>query len=699
MVTRDFLGLVGVRPSLGRTLVGSDFEPGRGHVALLSHSLWRARFASASDVVGRSIVVDDTPYTVVGVLPSTFRSLDELQTGTPARADGRLGVLAPLVGELWYLTSRSSSSGRTQYILARLGDPRMLAAARSEVAAIARPLLAEAGAGLPGTVSYTLAPIGAMLNQGVAERMALLGAAVAVLLLLACANAALLMLERRESRRRQFQIQVALGATGTQFLAEAVVEGVLLGAPAGLLGAAIAWAGVAFVRAAGAAALTGLASAQLTWRLVLFALAVSLTTATLASLVSCLRLLWAEGLLSQPARGVSRTSPRAGFLPSSIVVVQIGLSVGLVVVGAMLSRDFARQAAADVGYRAKGVLTFQVAPSPGRHPDGGTQFFERLLERFRETRGVLGATLVYPGAERTELLSVRVEGEAVDLPGYRAVGDGYFALLGIPIVAGRAFTGADIGSGDAVAIVNEAFARRFWGEAPSALGRRMRIGSFGVGKPVTVVGVARDVPDQWMTFRPEMYLTHTWVSRARAKRMPEMSLLLRAADGEPLGLAPMARRVVSEVDVQQPVYGVRRLEDVVGFSLVRTRLLLVVMRAFSWVATLLAAAGVYVMLAFAVARRTREFGIRLALGASRRDVLQHVLGRALALVGKGIALTLPVTFSAIWLFAAQLFGVTESDPTTCLRAVGSIGLAALLASAVPAWRAVRVDPSIALRHE
>jgi predicted permease len=551
--------------------------------------------------------------------------------------------------------------------------------------------------------SYTLTPLTTALSRGVLERVALLGAAVVILLLVACANAALLMLERGESRRREMEIRAALGATATRLAGEALVEAGLLGALAGLLGVAIAWGAIGATRTIGGAVLTGLGSVQIGWPVVVFALAVSLGAALFAGLAPCVRLLRTDGAPWLPAPLASRPPSMPGPLPSSFIVAQVGLSVGLVVVGGMLAKDFSRLAAADVGYQTRGVLSAQVALSRVRHSDGGRQFFDRLLGRLRDVPGVQAAALVYPvpGAPIAGAVGGRVEGYGDEVLPWRVVSPSVFSLLRIPILAGRPFTEADAQRAEPVVVVSNAFAERYWGAAKSALGRHISIGSNSsetpVGSPLTIVGVTRDILDASMRSSPEIYITYTWA--AQSLSFPEMSLLVRGARADLPSLGARLARVAQEIDPYQPLYNVRALEDLVAVALVRSRLLLVLVGVFSAIATLLAAVGVYVVLAFAVTRRTREFGIRLALGATRREVLQLVLGRTFRLVAKGVILTVPLTFCAIWLFAAQLFGVTDTDPMTCAWAVGLVVAAAVIASVVPAWRATRIDPTVALRQE
>ena len=511
------------------------------------------------------------------------------------------------------------------------------------------------------------------------------------------------MLERGESRRRELEIRTALGATAARLAGEGLVEAGLLGATAGFLGVAIALGAVGATRAIGGAALTGLASARVSWPVVGFALAVSLGAALLAGLLPCVRLLRTDVARWLPTEGSARPPSLSGSLPSSIVVAQIGLSVGLIVVGGMLARDFSRLAAVDVGYQAKGVLSAQVALSPVRHPDGGRQFLGSLLERLRGAPGVQAAALVHPvpGALVVGGFSGRVEGFGDEHLEYRVVSASFFSLLRIPIVAGRSFTDAEVTRADPVVVVTNAFAEKYWGAARSALGRHIGLGWNPAGTPsgeqLAIVGVARDFRDAYMRFPPEMYMTYT--RAARGHPLPEMSLLVRGTEGDLPSLRARLARAIEEVDPNQPLYNVRALEDLVTVALVRTRLLLFLVGVFSALATLLAAVGIYVVLAFAVIRRTQELGIRLALGATRRDVLRLVLGRTSRLVAKGVVLTVPVTFCAIWLFAAQLFGVTDTDPMTCVWAVGLIAAVAVIASIVPAWRATRIDPTVALRQE
>jgi putative ABC transport system permease protein len=699
-VTREFLPLTGARPFPGRGFLEAEFQAGTSHVALLTHSVWQRRFAGAADAVGRTVVVDDTPYTVVGVLPPDFRSFDELQTGLPTWFDNSLGVLVPLRGDPTLSSRSGSSATSTLRVLGRLRQGRMLEAVRKELAVLSAGLRWPPG---PMSPTYTLTPLAAALTPGVPQRLALLAAAVAVLLLVACANGALLMVQRREGRRREMEIRAALGATPRQLASEAIVEALLLGVSACGVGLAIAWTVIRVTRANGGAALTGLAAVQVGWAVVGFSVAASLGAALGAGLAPCVELLRNDAASWWPASWAPHPSSRPGSLPTSIVVSQVGLSVGLIVVGAMLARDFSRLAAVDIGYEADGVLMGQVALSPGRHPDRGRQFFDHFLDRLREQPSVEGAALIFPapGMPMAGATSGRVEGYGDEAIPYRVVSPSYFSLLRIPILVGREFTDADARRAEPVVLVNSTFAERYWGSAKAAIGRQIFMGwnpKGTPGPPVTIIGVMRDVASPWGGRAVhEMYVTYA--KAAQWGHLQEMALLVRAADGDLARLRVRLAQSVREIDPYQPLFNVRVLADVVKASLARTRLLLTLVAAFSALATLLAAVGVYVVLAFAVTRRTREFGIRLALGAPRQGVLLQVLGGTLRLVAKGVALTVPLTYGAVWLLAAQLFGVTDTDPMTCVWAIGIIAAAALVASLAPAWRATRVDPIVALRQE
>lgn len=504
-ITGDFLPLTGVRPSLGRGFLAAEFQPGHNAVALLTQSLWQRRFGGAPDAIGRTINIDDAPYTIVGVLPADFRSIDELETGAPTWEDDGLGVLVPLAVDPKLRSGDSSSSTTTVRILGRLRQPRMLEAARDEVRFLGRRFSGPSG---PVTPSYTLTPMVAALSEGVPERMALLAAAVAVLLLVACANAALLMLERGESRRRELEIRAALGATAARLAGEGLVEASLLGASAGVIGVAVAWGAVGVMRTAGGAALSGLASTRVSWPVVGFALAVSLGTALLAGLLPSVKLLRTDVARWLPSQGPPRPPSLPGSLPSSTVVAQVGLSVGLIVVGGMLARDFSRLAAVDVGYQTKGVLSAEVAVSPVRHPDGGRQFLGSLLERVRSLPGVQAAALVHPvpGGPSVGALAARVEGFGDETLQFRIASASFFSLLRVPILAGRSFTDAEVEHSEPVVVVTNAFAERYWGSARAALGRHIAIGRNSAGTPsgwqLTIVGVARDFRDTWMRYPP-----------------------------------------------------------------------------------------------------------------------------------------------------------------------------------------------------
>lgn len=701
-VTPTFLSVVGVRPSVGRGFADTDFQAGNHRVAILSHALWRSRFGADRGVVGRTVLVNSSVYTIIGVLPATFGTIDELQTGTPAAwLDARLGLLVPIVDNPWRVDSRTTTGVDPRMrAIVRLADARSLNAARSEVEALGRRVDWPGGADV--RISYTLRSVIGALNQDVQARVVLLGAAAGVLVLLSCATAALLMLERRESRKRELAIRAALGATRAQLIAEAGVEAVSLGMAAGVVALWCAWLGIAVVRSVGGAGVAGLGSVELGWRAGLFALSLSAGTALVASVGASLTLLRSGAVPWVPLGGVAG-DVRGRSAPSRIVVAQIGLSVGLVITAGMLARDFARLASVDLGFLPKGVLTARVAVSRQRHPDGGRQFFEGLLQRLPDVQGVEDVAIAWPPPGIRHFMSCGIEGARGHLCVRRIVSRSYFSLLGIPMLAGRTFTEAEVQGAEQVAVVNSTLAEKYWGSAGSALGEQIRVGQHrdddASGMLLTIVGVARDAADDYWPIKPQVYLTYSRAAGYYSSGPMQMSFVLRLAGPRLPGLERRLKRVVDEADPYSPLYGVRPVEDLVGAHLVPTRLLLTVVGAFSALATLLAAAGVYVVLAFAVTRRTREFGVRVALGASRRQVLQLVLGHTLGLVGKGVLLTLPVTFSAIWLTAAQFFGVTDTNPRTCLWAILVILATALLASAAPVWRAVRVDPSIALRQE
>lgn len=702
-VTRGFLMLLGVQPFRGRGFSDPDFRPEENRVALLTHALWQRRFGGNPEAVGRTILLNDQPHLIVGVLPPDFRSLRELETGVPTWFQGALGVLVPLVGDPTSTTSADSSGAHSLRLLARLSNPRRLDAARRELSLLsARFSRTHRGV----TTRFALTPLSEALAQGVPERLALLAAAVVILLLVACANVALLLLQRRECRRREIEIRAALGATPRRLAAEGLLEAGLLGVLSSGLGLAMAWGALNATRAVGGAALTGLASVRIHWSVVGVAVTMSLGAAVLAGLVPFGHLLRDD--LGYSWLRAPRTSqrPPASEPPSWIVVAQVGLSVALVVVTVTLATDFAHRAPVDLGYQPEGVLSVAVAVSRAHRPDGGRQFYEGFLSRLHDLPGVQSAAVVSPGLG-IPVLGVfmgRVDGFGDEMLAYRVASRSLFPLLRVPVLAGRRLTEAEEHGAEPLVVVNNAFAQRYWGSARAALGRLIRIGITPMGgapgPPVTVVGVVRDMAEAFRQAGPEIFVSPAWTLRTLPKTgLREAMLLVKAESGDMRGLAARVAQLAQEVDPSQPIFNVRPLKDLVEVGVARTRFLLLLVGAFSVFATFLAAVGVYVVLAFSVARRTHEFGVRLALGAPRRDVLLRVLARAVALVAKGAALTLPLTYCTMWLLAAQLLGVTETDPMTCAWAVAFILAAALLASVAPAWRAVRVDPTVALRQE
>ena len=694
--TSRFLTMTGTTPVVGRRFLPAEYDLDHEPVALIAHSLWQRRFGGDENVVGRTITIDDLSFTIVGVLPRDFQGIDELETGIPAWSSTSLGVLIPLRGAPLVGVPSTSETYSLQ-ILVRLSDKTTLEAARHKLAAISSQLSPVSGLSRLRDLNYTLTPLPEAIREHAPEHLGLVAGAVAVLLLAACANAALLMLQRRETRRHELEVRTALGASPGQLVGEAIAESTLLGVSAAVLGLGLSWGTMKVAIGTGGAIVTGLASARIDGPVTAFAVVASILTALLAGTLPCARLLrdkGADSWLRSPSSSHPASMP--GSLPSWLAVVQVSLSVSLIIIGGILARDFARAAGADMGYSADRVVAADVALNITNRGDAGRRYLESLVRGASQMPGVEGAAIVAPclGSPVVAVQNGTVEGFGEEFLTYRVVSPSLFAMIDVPLVAGRLVSEAELRGAEPVALVNESFARRYWGSARAALGRSIRS-----SETLSIVGVARDLADVWFQVSPEFYVTPTWELRTN-KRWSQLTLFVKASATGSLGrLGGRLTDLAREVNPYQPLFGVRSLKDHVRLRLARSRLIVVLVGTFSALATLMAGVGLYVILAFTVSRRTREFGIRRALGATPQDVLRQVLRGTIGMVVRGVGVTVPLTFGGMWLFAAALLGVTDTDPNTCLWAVAVILAVALLATLVPAWRALRVDPTVALRQE
>ncbi len=694
-VSAEFFGVLGAQPLVGRGFRPDESAPGAPRVAVLSEALWRERYEADPGVVGRAITLDGQPTTVVGVMPT------------------RVGITGDRE-RLWVpLEHRQDEAERgSNYlsVVGRLARGVTLDVARRELDAIGRQLErahpdvdAEA---VPRVVPFrdTLVPPELTVMFG-----AMFGA-VGFVLLIACANVASLLLARASGRSRELAVRAALGAPRGRVVRLVVLEGVLVAAAGGVFGLFVARAGLAAMLGAVPAVYPAWITFAIDARVVAYALLLAFGAGTLLGLVPALRATRPSlaPTLRDGGRGAAGAGADGRRLRGGLVTVQLALTVVLLAGAGLLVKSVLQLQAADPGFDPRGVLAVHVFAPGARYERAAARraLVARTRERLAAVPGVAAVATAgsapLSGGDPTGTFVA--EGQPVP-PGRepsaheRAVGDGYFALLRYPLVAGREFSAAEAAdSGAAVVVVNEALARRAWPDAgarmPDVLGRRL---SFARGADTlwrTVVGVARGAQIVGLERRPESVI---FLPQAvTVDRNP--TFLLRTA-GDPGALAPAVRAALRDMDPTLAVLDLQTMSTVVRQSLWRARLFGRTFGAFAVAALVLALVGVYGVVAYTVAERTRELGVRLALGAQPRDVYRAVLGGSARLAALGLGAGAALALALTQVLASALPNVSPRDPAVLLGVVASLAAATLVASWVPARRATRLDPVASLRAD
>ena len=705
----NFFSLLGVRPLLGRTWAPGEDRAGKDQVAILSYGLWRSRFAGDPDVIGHTVALNSKKYVIVGVMPPSFRFPARTELWFPQDMDPK--TLGPH-GSHW-----ASAIGR-------LKPGVTVAAAQADLALIAAQLEKR----LPGSnykVGAAVVPLHDDLVGESRDSLIMMLSAVGLLLLIACANIANLLLSRAVARQKEMAIRSALGAARKRLVGQLLTESVLLGVSGGAVGLGLAWAIIAMFSATKSFALPQFSAIQLNGAVLVFAFALSIATGILFGVVPALQtsrpdvheeLKGGAGSLISPGR--SRR-----FASNALVVGEIALSLLLLVCAGLLLEDFVRLRALDIGVRPDGVWTAAIRLPDNQYKtqQDTYRFAQALLNRAQRIHGVDAAAL----SNRLPLEGgsngyVKVRGRVTQnmsgpLVETHAVSPDYFRAMGIKILKGRVFTDADVQevlqldqqqerifkdgakpSPDVTnamifpAIINEAMAREFWpNENP--VGALFSFGSDN-GPWKQVIGVVNDVRQWGLTKKaqPEAYDAFDGDGRL---------LLVLHTSMDPASVTPDVRRTLAEVDSSLPLFSVRTMDDVIAEHAQGQQFLSVLVGSFAGIALILAAVGIYGVLSYAVTQRTREIGIRMSLGASRSQVLQQVLKEGMRLALFGFAAGLAGAYAASKVMASLLHEVKPGDPTILFGTALLLAAVALAACYVPARRAARLDPMVALRYE
>jgi predicted permease len=688
VVSANFLPVLGVAPRLGRAFSEAEDKPGSPKTVILTHAFWSRVFSEDPAIVGKTITLEGAPYTVVGVMGSAF-----------AFPGGKVDVLAPLPMLGNFLVRREV---HLLNVIARLRDGVPVDAAYRELDGIAAQLREEhprenAGFGV------TVVPLRTAILGDVRRPILLLFSAVCAVLLIGCANVANLMLGRAGSRRQELAVRVAMGAEPGVIARQLLTESALIAVVAGAIGSVLAVAGTRALSRIVPPSIGRIADVQLDGRVFAFTLVASITAALLCGLAPALSSARgaAHPALQESTRGM-RTRRRRRF-QSGLVVGELALSLVLVVSAGLLINSFMRLAQLNPGFRTDHLVKVKVSlPSPAYgNPIARGQFQDALLARARELPGVrsIGAVSRFPLHDNNITTKVLVEGADpatadprgdVDL---RSAAGDYFAAMGIPVIAGRAFTTSertDSGS-TPVAIVNRAASRLLFGDQP-AVGRRVSLGGQANGPFFEVVGVVGDIHDASLRDqpRPQIYTS-------AQQTMPGTLSYVARVEGATVPALTGLREAVKALDPRLPIYDVQTIDDVMTGASLSDRFTTTLLAGFSMLALLLAALGTYGVIAQSVSERTREIGLRIALGAQSAGVLRMVLREGLVLLG----VALPLALAGIWVASntlrSLLFGVTPADPITVSVALLTLAGATLVACYLPARRAARVDPMVAMR--
>jgi putative ABC transport system permease protein len=685
LATAPFFSLLGVRPVTGRLFLPEEDRPGGPPVVILSEPLWKRRYGGDPSVVGKGVILDGTTYTVVGVLPASFVVPDAFKTDYA----------------LWLPLAESDTGAgpfRPVRVIGRLRRGTSLEASRAELNTI---LQSTRAGGPQGWVKgVAISPWQEQIIERSRLSLLLFLGAVGFLLLIACTNVANLLLSRAATRQKEVTVRLTVGAGRSRIVRQLLTESALLALLGGLLGLVLAHWGKDLLVAFISPNLPALEPIVLDYRVLGFSLALAAVTGLAFGMVPALQAskVSLNEVLKEAGRSTSES--RSGLLFRNVLTMgETALAMVLLVGAGLLFRSFLQVRGIDMGFKSQNILsmTIDLTPSQYTTPKVQAAFFEQVMERIKGLEGVqaVAGSSCPPLGNRTTSVTteLKVEGQAVDVPDAysTAVSPDYFRTMGIPLVQGRYFTEADRETSPSVAVVDESFARRY---CPGGKCLGGRIGSWLRQKDMlTIVGVARNARDRAETEpTPKIYIPFSQAGE------PYMTVLVRTA-GNPQLWTAAVRAQVASVDKNQPPHDLMTLEELRSKSLTPRRVNMLLVGAFAALGLILALVGIYGVVSYSVSQRTHEIGVRMALGAEYGDVLTAMVWQGLRSVLIGTAIGVAASLAVTRFLQTLLYGVKPTDPATFCAVGLLLSGVALLACYIPARRATKVDPMVALRYE
>jgi len=709
VVSPSIFPLLGVEPIKGRAFAQEEFGQGRDDVVVISERLWKRQFNSDPALIGNKLYLNGRSYTVIGIMPARFEFPLSLFNIQGMQFTERADIWKPIAFTKSELESRGS---RSYGVIARLRAGATVSGAQADVSTITTDWKRQHpdNYGEFGSFGAKIYPLQQQVVGGMRDGLVILLGAVALVLLVACANLATMLLARASARERELAIRVAVGASPSRLLRQMLTESVALALAGGTAGVLLSLWGLDLLKRVGARTIPRLNEVTLDWRVLLVTASVAIGSGIVFGLIPALASARPEltEALKEGGRG-STTGARPNRMRNVLVIAEVALALVLLVGAGLLMKSFTRLQAVNPGFDSQNVLTMELAlphlkypPAPNADDLGGTATINFFIEAQRRIANLPGvehlafvSALALSGSNSDS--SFVIEGGNASREKVspdeeiRVITPDYFRVLHTPLLQGRFFADSDTADSSKVVIINHAFARKYWPNE-DALGKRISITDQNP-RWMTVVGIVGDIKHRGLDLdaKPEFYLPHT--------QLPSRFMLLAVRSmQDPRSLTQAIRRELLSIDPDQPVANVRTLDQVISDSIGPRRMSVVLLGVFAGIALLLASVGIYGVMSYLVVQRTHEIGVRMALGAQAHDVVALVVGHALRLVGIGTGIGLVVALFSTRVLSTLLYGVGAFDLMTFVLVTFVLAAIALLASYIPAVRASRADPMVALGH-